>query len=145
MFDNKVYPVSTSISFYSAATQLTSSAQRLSETKPEPLRIIRESRFKEFNNALVNSVVSLANETTRAGYGALVFCSSRLGCERDALLISQVLASDASVDPSIMDKRKELLVDLGSTGAGLDHTLEQTIVAGVAFHRTLILPAIGNM
>jgi hypothetical protein len=87
--------------------------------------------------------VSLANETARAGYGALEFCSSRAGCERDAVLLSQVLPRPGEVDPAIMEKRLELLNDFRSTTAGLDTTLEKTIPVGVTFHR-MTNPSIGD-
>lgn len=103
--------------------------------RPEPLRLIQPSQVKEFSNPLTNAVVALANETARAGYGALVFCSSRLGCERNAVLISQVLPRPDELLPGIMEKRTELLNDLRSTSTGLDHTLEKTVPVGVAFHR----------
>lgn len=100
-----------------------------------PIRIIRPSPAKELSNPLINAVVVLANETAKAGYGALVFCSSRLGCERDALLISQVLPRGEDVDADTMERRKDLLNDLRSTGTGLDSILEKTVPTGVAFHR----------
>jgi hypothetical protein len=57
-----------------------------------PLRKIQLSQHQELSNPVLNSVVALANETTRDGYGALVFCSSRAGCELDdQLIISQVM------------------------------------------------------
>ncbi|KAG0651093.1 Helicase and polymerase-containing TEBICHI [Hyphodiscus hymeniophilus] len=130
VFDNAAYPASTAKSFYKTATQL----YDVTKTKPEPCRNIQPSPCKEFKNPLVNAVVSLANETARAGYGALVFCSSRAGCERDAVLISQVMPRIDEVDLKTLDRRKDLLNDLRSTSTGLDHVLEKTILAGVAFH-----------
>lgn len=82
----------------------------------------------------MNSVAALANETVRAGYGALVFSSSRAGCESDALLISRVLPSFAEALPSVRQKRLDLLGDLRSLSTGLDPRLEETIPVGVAFH-----------
>jgi DNA polymerase theta len=106
-----------------------------SQPRPEPCRIILPSPNKEFKDPLINAVVSLANETARAGYGALVFCSSRAGCERDAILISQVLPRVEEVDAGTMDRRRDLLSDLRSTSTGLDPVLEKTVPVGVAFHR----------
>ncbi|CAG8957860.1 hypothetical protein HYFRA_00000200 [Hymenoscyphus fraxineus] len=134
VFDNNVYSASSSNKFYKTATQLTSQHPNSSQIKPEPLRSIEPSQVKEFSNALTNAVVALANETARAGYGALVFCSSRLGCERNAILISQVLPRPEEVLPGVMEKRSELLNDLMSTSTGLDYTLERTVPVGVAFH-----------
>lgn len=143
VFDNTVYSASSSNIFYKTATQLTSQHPVSSQMKPEPLRFIQPSQVKEFSNPLTNAVVALANETARAGYGALVFCSSRLGCERNAILISQVLPRPEEVLLGVMEKRAELLNDLRSTSTGLDHTLEKTVSVGVAFHRkfSIIYPA----
>ncbi len=128
--------------FYKTATQLNTPSQApesqmptSSQQRPIPCRIIQQSPEKEFSNPLINSVVSLANETARAGYGALVFCSSRNGCERDALLISQVLPGPGEMDPGIMELRHDLLDDLRNTSTGLDRTLEKTVPLGVGYHR----------
>ncbi|KAE9381757.1 DEAD/DEAH box helicase [Stipitochalara longipes BDJ] len=134
VFDNVVYPASSTSRFYKTATQLNAQSQKPSQSKPDPSRLITQSSSKELNNALVNAVVALSNETARAGYGALVFCSSRPGCEKDAMLISQVLPSAEEIDSSTAEKRRELLNDLRSTATGLDLILEKTIPTGVAFH-----------
>ncbi|RAL66940.1 hypothetical protein DID88_007722 [Monilinia fructigena] len=97
-------------------------------------RRIQTSQHKELSNPLLNSVVALANETARGGYGVLVFCSSRLGCERDAIVISQVLPPPDAVNPILMNRRYDLLNDLRNTSSGLDHVLEKTVPMGVAFH-----------
>lgn len=101
----------------------------------QPLRIIKPSDHKELKDPVLNAVVALANETARAGYGVLVFSSSRAGCESDAVLISRVLPAFAEADPAIQEKRLDLLGDLRSLSTGLDPKLEQTVPAGVAFHR----------
>ncbi|TVY30431.1 Helicase and polymerase-containing protein [Lachnellula hyalina] len=134
VFDNSVYHAATSSRFYKTATQLNAQTQPSSQVKPEPVRIIHPSQCREFGDPLINAVVSLASETARAGYGALVFCSSRAGCERDAILISQVLPRPEEVDTTTMEKRLELLDDLRSTSTGLDATLEKIVLVGVAFH-----------
>ncbi|CZT03482.1 hypothetical protein WAI453_012309 [Rhynchosporium graminicola] len=142
VFDNAVYPASSSRSFYKTATQLNARTQNQNQTqthfstqaKPEACRTIQQSNSKELNNPLINSVIALANETARSGYGALVFCSSRTGCERDAELISLVLPQPHEVESLIMERRRELLNDLRSTNTGLDQILERTVPVGVAFH-----------
>ncbi|KAL2064983.1 hypothetical protein VTL71DRAFT_4123 [Oculimacula yallundae] len=148
VFDNSVYPASSSSRFYKTATQLNAQTQTQSQAqtqiqiqtcsstqaKPEACRTIQQSESKELNNPLINSVVALANETARSGYGALVFCSSRTGCERDAELISMVLPQPHEVGLLIMERRQELLNDLRSTNTGLDQILERTVPVGVAFH-----------
>lgn len=145
VFDNAVYPASSSSRFYKTATQLNAQTQTQLPTQsqaptqpqPEACRMIQQSENKELKNSLVNSVVALANETARSGYGALVFCSSRTGCERDAELISQVLPQPEDVEPLIMEQRRDLLSELRSTSTGLDQVLEKTVPTGVAFHRAL--------
>lgn len=76
VFDNAVYPASSSSSFYRTATQLNARTQTQSRTqvpslqvRPQACRIIEQSQENEFKNPLINAVVSLANETARAGYG----------------------------------------------------------------------------
>jgi hypothetical protein len=135
VFDNAVYPASSSSRFYKTATQLNTQNQNPSQSKPEAARLITQSPSKELNNPLINAVVALSSETARAGHGALVFCSSRVGCEKDAMLISQVLPSVEEVDSPTAEKRRDLLNDLRSTTTGLDPILEKTIPVGVAFHR----------
>jgi replicative superfamily II helicase len=121
--------------FYKTATQLNAQTQTPSQLKLEPCRTIDASPEKELSNPLMNAVVSLANETARAGFGALVFCSSRTGCEKDAEIISRTLPRPEEVNTEIMSKRMDLLNDLRSTATGLDYKLEKTVPVGVAFHR----------
>ncbi|QSZ29948.1 hypothetical protein DSL72_004466 [Monilinia vaccinii-corymbosi] len=135
VFENAVYPASSSNRFYKTASQLNSQIGSDSTGPlPEPHRRIHTSQHKELSNPLLNSVVALANETARSGYGVLVFCSSRLGCERDAILISQVLPAPDVVDPILMNRRRDLLNDLRNTNSGLDQVLEKAVPMGVAFH-----------
>lgn len=140
VFDNTIYSASTSSAFYRTVTQSNPRTQCSPHSSPEPLRLIKPSQIKELSNPVVNTVVSLANEIARMGYGALVFCSSRLGCEKDAVLISQVLPRPGEVDVAVLDKRIELVNDLRSTSTGLDYILERTIPVGVAFHRKWFVP-----
>ncbi|TVY83423.1 DNA polymerase theta [Lachnellula suecica] len=130
VFDNAVYAASTSSRFYKTATQLNSGTQLSSQAPPVPSRIIQPSQFKEFSNHLINAVVSLANETARAGYGALAV--------KEMQLSSAKSYPAGQVDMVIMDRRLELLHDLRSTSTGLDTTLEKTVPVGVAFHRKIV-------
>lgn len=141
MFENAVYPASSSKLFAKTATQLSElrSSSHSNQSTVEPSRMIDSSSEKELKSPLINSVVALANETAIAGYGALIFCSSRAGAERDAELISRVLQNSMLSDSHMMEGRNDLLNDLRSTATGLDQTLEKTIRAGVAFHRELYL------
>lgn len=126
---------------YAAGTprQLLKAAFQANGTEPsqhhsESLGTILSSEAKELQDPVLNAVVSLADETVRAGYGVLVFASSRVRCESDALIISRVLPTLAEANVDIQEKRMDLLGELRSLPGGLDPTLEQTIPHGVSFH-----------
>lgn len=136
VFDNAIYPAATSRAFYDTAASLSD----VSQSRVEPCGVIDPSPTKELTNTLLNAVVALANETARSGYGALVFCSSRGGCERDAELISRVLPDLSEIAPETLEKREELLQSLRSTSTGLDPVLGRIILFGVAFHRACMSP-----
>ena len=87
-----------------------------------------------------NAVVSLAIETAAAGYGALVFCGGRQGCQSMAALISEAMPCGLAVDEGMLEKRKDVIGELRSLLVGLDETLAKTIIRGVAFHRLLPIP-----
>ncbi|TGO27917.1 hypothetical protein BPAE_0035g00610 [Botrytis paeoniae] len=107
VFENAVYLASSSNRFYKIASQLNSQNSGNSmQAFPDPHRRIQTSQHKELSNPLINSVVALANETARSGYGVLVFCSN------DAIFLS----------------------NLRDTSSGLDQVLEKTVLMGVAFH-----------
>ncbi|KXX77558.1 DNA polymerase theta [Madurella mycetomatis] len=129
VYDGKVYAAGTTASLLKTVTQLDARSQSC-ESKVQPLKTIMPSDHKELKDTVLNAVVALANETARAGYGVLVFSSSRAGCESDAVLISRVLPTLAEADPVVQEKRLDLLGDLRSLSTGLDPKLEQTIPAG---------------
>lgn len=132
--EGKIYPASSTSGLLKAASQLISEPNT-SQLQNHPVRVIQPSLHKEFQNDLVlNAVVALATETAKAGYGALVFCSSRYGCESDARLLSRALRDTCHLDPTIFERRLDLLADLRSLSTGLDPTLGETIMSGVAFH-----------
>lgn len=130
--EGSIYAAGTTSRLIRAATQAngTQSVGAVSSA----LGTIATSAAKELQDSVLNSVVALANETARAGYGVLVFASSRAGCESDALLISRVLPALVEMDTDIQEKRADLLGDLRSLPGGLDSKLEQTIPRGAAFH-----------
>ncbi|KAK3394700.1 P-loop containing nucleoside triphosphate hydrolase protein [Podospora didyma] len=132
VYDGKIYPAGTTASLVKVAATAQRGGGRttLSSTQVQPLKEISPSAHKEFRDPVVNAVVALANETVRAGYGVLVFSSSRAGCETDALLISQVLPSFSEAEPDVQERRSDLLGDLRSSSTGLDAKLEQTIPVG---------------
>lgn len=75
----KIYPASSTGGLLKAAKAASqpSSTSNASQHQAHPVRIIQPSSHKEFKDTVLNSVVALAVETARSGYGALVFCNSR--------------------------------------------------------------------
>ncbi|AEO53975.1 hypothetical protein MYCTH_2114843 [Thermothelomyces thermophilus ATCC 42464] len=132
--DGKIYGSETTAALLKASAAQPDTGSQCGLPGLQPMRLIKPSDHKELADPVRNAVVALANETVRAGYGVLVFASSRAGCESDALLISRVLPTFAEADPLIQEKRLDLLGDLRSLSTGLDPKLEQTIPFGVAFH-----------
>ncbi|KAI1426928.1 P-loop containing nucleoside triphosphate hydrolase protein [Xylaria sp. FL1777] len=132
--EGKIYPASNTRSILKTASQLRQTSNSAFELDCQPVRTIRASQHKELQDPVLNAVVALANETVRSGYGVLVFCSSRQGCESDARLISRVLPQANEVESTILEKRSDLLGDLRSLSVDLDPTLAETIPSGVAFH-----------
>lgn len=130
--DGKIYEADTPRQLLKAAFQATD--LQGSHPHSASLGTIMPAAAKELQDPVLNAVVALANETARAGYGVLVFASSRARCESDALIISRVLPLLGEVNVDIQEKRMDLLGELRSLPGGLDSTLEQTIPHGAAFH-----------
>ncbi len=135
VFENSIYPASTSSAFFKTASQLTSTERKLSTP---PSRSILPSDHKALQKPMVNAVVSLAIETVRAGYGVLVFCGGRQACQVDAILISEAMPDKSEVSTDVLDRRKQIEAELRSLPVGIDACLEKSISRGVAFHRTAI-------
>lgn len=130
--EGNIYPASSTSGLLKTASQL-ASGSNASQLQNQPVRIVHPSPHKEFKDPVLNAVVALATETAKSGFGALVFCNSRYGCESNARLISRALRN-SSLDPTILEKRLDLLADLRSLSTGLDPNLAETIPSGVAFH-----------
>jgi replicative superfamily II helicase len=81
---------------------------------------------------VVNSVVALAVETAVSGYGALVFCNSRLGSQTTAVLIAEAMPTQ--VDMYVIDKRMEVFASLQALPGGFESAFSRTVLQGVAFH-----------
>ena len=131
VYDCSIYPVSTSSAFFKTSSQL-NSTQPLSNVSPT--RVIQHSEHSELRNPLTNAVISLAIETAKASYGALIFCSGRQGCQSTALLVSEAMPGLLDVDVKLLDRRKDVISELRSLPVGLDDTLDKTVMKGVAFH-----------
>ncbi|KAK1636704.1 DEAD/DEAH box helicase [Colletotrichum phormii] len=131
VYEGNVYPATTT-------SELLKTAKNLNTATHQPgsraTRRIEPSSHKEFQDPVLNAVISLASETAKAGYGALVFASSRYGCEADARWIAKVMPTQDELDPGLVEKRVELMAELRSLGTGIDPVLEETVPMGVAFH-----------
>lgn len=133
VYDSQIYAAGTTSRLIKAAATQANGTQ-VSQAPSTAIGTIAVSDAKELQDPVLNAVVALASETVRAGYGVLVFASSRAGCESDALIISRVMPPLHEWDTDIQEKRTDLLGDLRSLPGGLDPILEQTITSGVAFH-----------
>ena len=135
VYENDIYQTPTSSSLYRTTSQLRES-QRTQSTVAA-CRKIEPSEFPELSKPTTNAVVSLAIETARAGYGALVFCCSRAGCQTMASLIAQAMPDVHELGQGALDRRIGVLSSLRNLMMlPLDETLERTVIQGVAFHRT---------
>lgn len=99
-------------------------------------RRVAASPHKELADPVLNAVVALAHETAAAGHGVLVFAGSRGMTESVARCISRVMPDLSEIHETVLEKRTDLLDELRSLPTGLDHVLEETVLFGVAFHRT---------
>lgn len=138
VYDGKIYPAGSTSSLLKTAAQLHKSSMTQGSAKPS--RQIEPSAQKEFRDPVLNAVVTLAHETASRGHGALIFAGSRGICESDARWISRVMPQPHELEPTIMDKRTDLLGELRSLSTGIDPVLEETVLFGVAFHRSSPLP-----
>lgn len=136
VYNNDIYPTANAKDFFRTASQLSgrsSSTVGSTPKPPEPVRKVDRSRHAEMDNPMLNAVVALSVETALGGYGALVFCSSRLGAERMAILIAESMPLD-KLTVEVHDERIETLASLQTLPNGFESTLVKTIPAGVGFH-----------
>lgn len=131
VYEGNVYPATTTSELLKTAKNLNAATQK---TGTRATRRIEPSGHKEFQDPVLNAVVSLASETAKAGYGALVFASSRYGCETDARWIAKVMPTLDELESGLVEKRIEVMAELRSLGTGIDPVLEETVPMGVAFH-----------
>lgn len=130
VYEHAIYPATSSKEFFQTAIKL----QSVQDTV-QPIRQIDVSPFRALSQPSANAMVSLAIETATAGFGALVFCGSRHSCHTNALLISEAMPPPSTLDREILEKRLDLLAELGSLPCGLDPVFQKTVIKGVAFHR----------
>lgn len=132
VYENGIYPTANAKEFFMTASQLTVD-DSVSAPRPQPCRTINKSDHKELANPMMNAVVALAIETAVSRHGALVFCSSRMGVERTALLISDAMPVDCN-DHETHEKRQDLIASLRALPGGFEASFCKAIPYGVGFH-----------
>lgn len=132
VYENRIYSTANAKEFFRTASQLTTD-DAISTPKPRPYKTIEKSTHQQLESPIMNAVVALAVETASSGHGALIFCSSRAGAERLALLISDAMQT-TTIGPEIWDRRQEVLASLRALPGGFEATFSKTILYGVAFH-----------
>ena len=134
VYDNAIYPTANAKEFFRTASQLSGRSPESSTQKPVvACATITKSTHQDLENPMFNAVVALAVETAAAGYGALVFCGSRLGAERMAALISDAMPLDCD-GAGAMDKREDIIASLRALPNGYEPVFNKTVQAGVGFH-----------
>ncbi|KIX96979.1 uncharacterized protein Z520_07093 [Fonsecaea multimorphosa CBS 102226] len=132
VYDNAIYPTANAKEFFRTASQL-AAGDALPTQRPQPQRTIARSKYQELQGATPNAVVALAVETALAGHGALIFCGSRMGAEKTALLISEALPTD-HLDRDELERRQDLLASLCALPCGFEPSFSKIIPFGIGFH-----------
>lgn len=132
VYDNAIYPTANAKEFFRTASQLTTDSPAPTQ-RPHPQRTITKSVHHDLESPMINAVIALAVETALANHGALVFCSSRMGSEKTALLISDALPTN-HLDQSALESRQELLAALRALPGGFEASLAKCVPCGVAIH-----------
>ena len=131
VFENSIYEAANTKSFMRTASQL--SKPTADQASPQAVRTIEKSSHRELDNSMLNSVIALALETAVHGYGALIFCSSRQGCQTMAKLVSECMPPEL-ITGKLSDLRADLLASLQALPGGFEPALSKTLPVGVGFH-----------
>ena len=132
--NGSIYEVNDAYTLLDTATQLMN--RGYAEQRSKACRKVLPSMSKELSDPVLNAVIALTHETAINGHGVLVFAGSRSMCESDARIISRVMPQLHELNEDTLNARGDLLDELRSLSTGIDHILEETIMSGVAFHRT---------
>ncbi|KAK2746762.1 hypothetical protein FQN55_005489 [Onygenales sp. PD_40] len=132
VYNNAIYPATSSKEFFRTATDLNKSEQ--SQKVTIACRVIDRSVYKELDHPTANAMVSLALETALSGYGALIFCGSRQACQGNAMLLSDAMPDESMLESDTLERRMDLIASLQSLPCGLDPVFQKTVIKGVAFH-----------
>lgn len=133
VYDNAIYPTANAKDFFRTASQLSGRTPISTQRPATADKKIGKSTHRDLDNPLLNAVVALAVETAVGGFGALIFCGSRLGTERVAALIGDSIPSGLASDEAL-DQREDVLASLRALPNGYEATFNKTIPCGVGFH-----------
>ena len=133
VYDNSIYPTANAKDFFRTASQLSGRAPGSTQKPAVASRVIHRPEHQDLANPVLNAVVALSVETSVQGFGALVFCGSRIGTERVAALVADSMPSDLPTN-EVLDKRQDVLASLRALPNGYEATFNKTIPCGVGFH-----------
>lgn len=107
-------------------------------------RLFRKERLlsQGNNRGGVSDTVTLTSESVLQGNSVIVFCGTKAAVEGTAEAIFSALDTDASItaSPEVLKSRFRLLDSLRHTQGGLLPILVKTIVGGVAYHHSGLMP-----
>jgi DNA polymerase theta len=79
-------------------------------------------------------MVPLVDEVVKKNNSVLIFCPTKYNCEQCARTLSHFFLNNG--DEKVKEKRRELISHLSRCPAGLDSTLEITVICGIAYHHS---------
>lgn len=111
-------------------------------------RLFRRERTVPSNNNMGaaggggGDTVTLALESVHRGHSVIVFCGTKAGVEGTAATIVTAMdtLSTSNPPPDVRKSRFRLLDALRHTQGGLHPTLAKTVVGGVCFHHSGLMP-----
>ncbi len=83
---------------------------------------------------LSNRLVPLIAETTTQNKSVLIFCATKVACEKTCTLVAKLLK--IAGDEQLSLERINVVVELGKTPVGLDPILGFSIPRGIAYHHS---------
>eukprot|EP00929_Paragymnodinium_shiwhaense_P102803 TRINITY_DN66034_c0_g1_i2.p1 TRINITY_DN66034_c0_g1~~TRINITY_DN66034_c0_g1_i2.p1 ORF type:complete len:2071 (-),score=351.10 TRINITY_DN66034_c0_g1_i2:81-6293(-) len=103
-----------------------------------------EGLSEEAKAADATGMVRAVWEATREGHSVLVFCASKVKCEKMARFLADALpkspqesvAQHTDGTESVLDKRSKLVEDMNRAPCGIDGTLQHTLTRGICFHHS---------
>ncbi|KAG4096849.1 P-loop containing nucleoside triphosphate hydrolase protein [Neocallimastix lanati (nom. inval.)] len=95
--------------------------------------VVKDFDFKP-HSCDPNYMVPLVDEVVKKNNSVLIFCPTKYNCEQCARTLSHFFLNNG--DEKVKEKRRELISHLSRCPAGLDSTLEITVICGIAYHHS---------